>query len=308
MSGLAALRRSPTAELTADDAPPPPAWLHAADGAAALVFAVCSWYFAGSILPTNHRPTPGQLVALPDPPPGRLGSVFVKDPTHNQPFLADVDATVPGWLLQDLLIGQLVLLVAFAHLVRREALVVLPMYCWAVGLTELVTELIKNYVGRLRPQYYEACGWDDATHTCTWDPARMPDPALPMDEESHSFPSGHSSLTMSAGLTLTLYALGVLPTARPRHRLGQLCAMRLLTPLALLPTALAISVAASRVRDNWHFPSDVITGAVLGGTCSVAVYRRYLVMPSARPGYAKVKPDGSDAEAEEAERPYCRLS
>lgn len=295
------------AELTSDDAraAATASLLQAVDGAAALLFLICSWEWAASLLPTNHRPTPGQLVSLPDPPPGRLGSIFVKDPTHNERFVSDADCTVPGWLLQALLAGQLVLLVAFSHFVRREAHIALPMYCWAVGLTELVTELLKNYVGRHRPQYYEACGWDDETHSCTWDPALMPDPTLPADEESHSFPSGHSSLTMSAGLMLTLYALGVLPAIQPRHRLGQQYMIRLLTPLALLPTALAIFVAASRVRDNWHFPSDVITGVVLGGTCSVMVYQRYLVMPSARPGYAKVnvKPEGSDAEANY----YCRL-
>lgn len=308
MSDLAALRRSPTAEIESDDAPPA-FWLRAADGAASFLFVLCSWFFAPTILPTNHRPTPGQLVALPDPPSGVPRSIFVKDPTHNEHFLSDDDSTVPGCLLQVLLVGQLVLIVAFAHFVRREAHIALPMYCWAVGLTELLTELLKNYVGRLRPQLYEACGWDEANHTCTWDPARMPDPALVPDEEHHSFPSGHSSLTTCAGLMLTMYALGVLPAVQPRHRLGQQCVGRLLTPLALMPTALAMFVAASRVRDNWHFPSDVIAGIVLGGACSVVVYQRYLAVPSARPGYRKVDvtPEGSGAQAEE-EGYYCRLA
>ena len=45
---------------------------------------------------------------------------------------------------------------------------------------------------------------------CVWD-----DPAYQPAAARHSFPSGHSSLTISAGLLVTLYALGVLPAMQP---------------------------------------------------------------------------------------------
>mmetsp|Transcript_8216 Transcript_8216/g.10740 ORF Transcript_8216/g.10740 Transcript_8216/m.10740 type:complete len:405 (-) Transcript_8216:11-1225(-) len=43
---------------------------------------------------------------------------------------------------------------------------------------------------------------------------------------------------------------------------------RLISILALLPMALALFIAASRVHDNKHFPADVVGGAVLGAAIS----------------------------------------
>ena len=36
--------------------------------------------------------------------------------------------------------------------------------------------------------------------------------------------------------------------------------------LALVPLLVAVWIAASRVRDNKHFPADVLAGALIGAT------------------------------------------
>ena len=69
-----------------------------------------------------------------------------------------------------------------------------------------------------------------------------------------------------AGLLLTLYAL------RLQGRVP--------APLTLAPTALAFAVAASRVRDNWHFPSDVVAGILLGGACASLAPHPRIYRPS----------------------------
>ena len=108
-----------------------------------------------------------------------------------------------------------------------------------------------------------------------------------------------------AGLLLTLYALRLLRThpadtpsaagtpaaaaaaaaaaAGPRregwrHLVG-LFAYRLLTPLALVPACFAVWVGASRVHDNWHHPSDVATGLLLGGSCAAIAFGCYFGAP-----------------------------
>jgi membrane-associated phospholipid phosphatase len=274
------------------------------DSGAAVLFAAASWQWSRVLLPTHMRPYPGTNVSLPD----GSAQLFVRDPQHLLTFVPDSQSSVGKVALQSLVVASVLVLAVLAHCSRREAPVAVACMCWAIGLTELVTNPAKNYVGRLRPQFYTSCGWDEQRGACTWDPAIMPDPKfLPLDAR-HSFPSEHSSLAMCAGLILTLYALRILrnsgahaagtPTAADtaadtaaaaadaadaadaaaaaaasssgpraeawRHVVG-LFAYRLLTPLALVPACFAVWVGASRVHDNWHHPSDVATGLLLGG-------------------------------------------
>jgi membrane-associated phospholipid phosphatase len=274
------------------------------DSGAAVLFAAASWQWSRVLLPTHMRPYPGTNVSLQD----GSAQLFVRDPQHLLTFVPDSQSSVGKVALQSLVVASVLVLAVLAHCSRREAPVAVACMCWAIGLTELVTNPAKNYVGRLRPQFYTSCGWDEQRGACTWDPAIMPDPKfLPLDAR-HSFPSEHSSLAMCAGLILTLYALRILrnsgahaagtPTAADtaadtaaaaadaadaadaaaaaaasssgpraeawRHVVG-LFAYRLLTPLALVPACFAVWVGASRVHDNWHHPSDVATGLLLGG-------------------------------------------
>lgn len=166
-------------------------------------------------------------------------------------------------------------------------------YMLTFGITILTTDIIKVYAGYLRPVFFEYCKPDENYQECTSDAAK---------EENYrmSFPSGHASGSFCGLTLLTLYLhthFGV-ATKRvykqqvvvidndggnvPTHRLvaefqQPLGYTRLISILALLPMALAIFIAASRVHDNKHFPADVVGGSLLGA--SVAVYVNSLWFP-----------------------------
>ena len=56
-----------------------------------------------------------------------------------------------------------------------------------MACTVALTDLMKNYIGYLRPFIYGACGFDPVTRKCTH----------PAADAHKSFPSGHSSLSLS---------------------------------------------------------------------------------------------------------------
>jgi hypothetical protein len=121
--------------------------------------------------------------------------------------------------------------------------------------------MIKHYVGRLRPIFFAKCEFS-FTEDCTGSQYHY---------LRESFPSGHSSNAMCAMLFVTLYLLGkVGPASSPIYTrllpqpFGSIRFGPFLKWLATVPVWLAVAVAASRVHDNWHHPSDVIAGCVLG--------------------------------------------
>ena len=141
-------------------------------------------------------------------------------------------------------------------------------YAVALGLTGLTTNIIKNYVGYLRPVFYDLCEPNADYQECT---------ASDSNDARKSFPSGHSSFSFCGLTLLTLYLLArfgvysdsavvrespdgtILMEYRKPPRIKKLFSV-----LSLAPMAAATFVAASRVADNKHHPADVVGGAVLG--------------------------------------------
>ena len=84
-------------------------------------------------------------------------------------------------------------------------------------------------------------------------------------EEAHlSFPSGHSALSFYTAIFLILYAQTHISFARlaiTRKRVFQ-CTM----------VVMAMYVCNSRVKDNWHHPTDVFGGIVIGFLIGVIVH------------------------------------
>lgn len=152
----------------------------------------------------------------------------------------------------------------------------LCVYFVSLGITLLVTELVKLFCGYLRPIFYEVCKPNATFDECT--------------EEEHtldarkSFPSGHSSLCFCGLTILTLYQsrrFGVTSIRVCKQRVltdgtiqkntgfktvrrDVVTLYRFISVLSLWPMAIAVFVAASQVAVNKHFPADVVGGAVLG--------------------------------------------
>jgi diacylglycerol diphosphate phosphatase/phosphatidate phosphatase len=148
----------------------------------------------------------------------------------------------------------------------------LCVYLSGIGLTVLLTNSIKLYVGYLRPIFYDVCEPDEEYEECT------------SGDDSQirlSFPSGHASMAFCGLSLLSFYLERRLGISRLRiwmhdHSSGQIVMghqkpprlARIISIFCYSPIVLAGFIAASRVVDNKHFPADVVGGSVLG--CAIA--------------------------------------
>ena len=120
--------------------------------------------------------------------------------------------------------------------------------------------MFKIYVQRRRPNFIALCGLENGR--CTNSDAHIVEANL-------SFPSGHSSLTACGMAVLTLAVVNqVLVTpALSRHTKRWCCA-----GVALLALTWTMFVGTSRIVDQWHHPSDVLAGWLLGAVCAVGCF------------------------------------
>lgn len=140
--------------------------------------------------------------------------------------------------------------------------------------TAILTNLIKNIVGRPRPDFMNRCfpdgipetpfAQDGVTLLCTGNDGEI-------REGRKSFPSGHSSIMFSSIGFLTFYLAFKLQVNSP---LGRSQAWRLL--LTSLPFVFCLLVALSRTCDYHHHWQDVTVGASLGFFIAYLSFRQYM--------------------------------
>ena len=133
-----------------------------------------------------------------------------------------------------------------------------------IAASELVTQTLKAIIARRRPNFYALCKFDVAMRTCTssefW-----------RCEAQHSFPSGHSSLTMCAATFLSFFFVSHI------LRSQKLAAFRRLA-IAVTLTALmgwALYVAATRLVDHYHHYDDVVAGLLLGALVPTITFHMF---------------------------------
>ncbi|KAK7686155.1 hypothetical protein QCA50_010375 [Cerrena zonata] len=145
----------------------------------------------------------------------------------------------------------------------------------ARAFTALVTEVLKNRVGRLRPDFLVRCKWKEELQACSGSLDKVLD-------GRRSFPSGHSSTAFSGMTFLSLWLAGVtcawcFSEAMPSRSLLSSRIAR--TCLTLFPMAFATWVAVSRVEDYRHHKEDVIVGSLIGIDTATAAYLVYFPNP-----------------------------
>ena len=204
---------------------------------------------------------------------------YILNLENDQSFDSD---TVNDWVLFLVsAILPLLLQTSLAHwVIKRSGDVhgTICTYLVAFGLTLLVTECVKSYAAYLRPSFFDLC-----EPTANYTSCLAPDSS----DARKSFPSGHAS-TAFCGLSLLsmylqrsfgidsvreLIATGENGTIVIRYKTNVPHLYRFYSTLCLLPVAVAIFIAVSRVVDNKHFPADIVGGAVLGTAAAFFAHR-----------------------------------
>lgn len=137
-------------------------------------------------------------------------------------------------------------------------------------LTSFITDVIKNAVGRPRPDLISRCKPAKGTEEhrlVTFEVCTESDHHI-LHDGWRSFPSGHSSFAFSGLGFLALYLSGQMHVFRPGTDLGRVL-------LALAPLLGAALIAISRCEDYRHDVYDVTIGSSLGMAIAFFSYRRY---------------------------------
>ena len=147
----------------------------------------------------------------------------------------------------------------------------------AVGLSESCTNLLKFWVQRFRPNFFALCGYNysNANAQATLGEVCSA-PFMTILEGQLSFPSGHTSLSFC---TMTILVWHFYYTC--------CCCCWTTRPLASCFSSGSNSsgvwwswvfwiystiVGVSRIVDQWHHPSDVLAGCLLGTTAATIAH------------------------------------
>ncbi|KAK4135091.1 PAP2-domain-containing protein [Trichocladium antarcticum] len=180
-------------------------------------------------------------------------------------------------------------------------------------LTAFLTDVIKNTVGRPRPDLLARCAPIDDTP-----PNALVDLSVCTQGDHHtlhdgwrSFPSGHSSFAFAGlgYLSLFLCAQGRVFSRAAGAHAGRVVRGDLLRALACFAPLLgAALIAISRVQDYRHDVWDVVVGSALGWTVTYWCYRRYWRrLSSARCDEPYADPPGAAAGGADEAVGYGRL-
>lgn len=167
----------------------------------------------------------------------------------------------------------LLLLVVWALLFRpgghKTHVTILGLFISLI-LTSFITDVIKNAVGRPRPDLIARCKPDKGTPE-----HKLVNYTICTETDHHtlhdgwrSFPSGHSSFSFAGLGYLSLFFAGQCHVFRPRTDLARVL-------LALLPLLGAALIAISRCEDYRHDVYDVTVGGIIGMAIGWFTYRRY---------------------------------
>ncbi|KAL8681946.1 MAG: hypothetical protein Q9186_001954 [Xanthomendoza sp. 1 TL-2023] len=140
----------------------------------------------------------------------------------------------------------------------------------SVILSALLTDIIKNAVGRPRPDLLARCKPAKGTPNhklVTIDVCTEKDHHI-LHDGWRSFPSGHSSFAFSGLGYLSLFLAGQLHIFLPHADLFRVL-------LALVPLVAAALIAISRCEDYRHDVYDVTVGSILGISVAMFSYGRY---------------------------------
>jgi len=146
----------------------------------------------------------------------------------------------------------------------ESSLKIMCAFLMAIGMSECTTNLIKFWVLRPRPNFYEHCSFDISQKACMGSVNKIVESQL-------SFPSGHTSLSFCSTTVILLWLWNQIFSSSEKNQQNPF--PRLTSFLLLWGWSTFVSV--SRIVDYWHHPSDVVAGLLLGMTCAVVNYHAF---------------------------------
>ncbi|KAF2026233.1 PAP2-domain-containing protein [Setomelanomma holmii] len=217
---------------------------------------------------------------------------------HGKPYLAEyittITSAVVSFAVPAAVMGAIALWGTRDFRDGNAALIGLG---YALSTSALFNSFIKIFIGGLRPHFLSICqptnppaipgggpskNWYHAAQVCTGDNDKV-------KEAQMSFPSGHSSAAFGGFVFLTLYLNGkfkILSSGRHfRDYYGSNVSQERQTAAThqrahhwkfvvfVTPWCIAILIAGSKIRDEWHHPVDVVFGALVGILFAHVAYR-----------------------------------
>ncbi|CAN1796349.1 Putative lipid phosphate phosphatase 3, chloroplastic [Linum perenne] len=143
---------------------------------------------------------------------------------------------------------------------------------FSVLVTAVLTDAIKDAVGRPRPDFFWRCFPDGKDVYDQWGDVICHGSVDDIKEGHKSFPSGHASWSFAGLGFLSLYLSGKIKVFDRQGHVAKLC-------IVILPLLVACLVAISRVNDYWHHWQDVFAGSLLGLVISGFCYRQFFPSP-----------------------------
>ncbi|KAJ9676918.1 hypothetical protein PVL29_022092 [Vitis rotundifolia] len=177
---------------------------------------------------------------------------------------------------------------------------------YSVLITGVITDAIKDAVGRPRPNFFWRCFPNGAA---LFDPLTKNvichgDKGV-IKEGHKSFPSGHTSWCFAGLSFLSWYLSGKI---RAFDRKGHIAKLA----IVLLPLLMAALVGVSRVDDYWHHWQDVFVGGLIGMTVASFCYLQCFPFPHVKDGWAphayfQVLAEGNHVQSSTTRIPSLRL-
>ncbi|XP_042500657.1 putative lipid phosphate phosphatase 3, chloroplastic isoform X4 [Macadamia integrifolia] len=150
-----------------------------------------------------------------------------------------------------------------------------PMYAgilFSILLTVVITDAIKDAVGRPRPDFFWRCFPDGKEVYDNLGNVVCHGKASVIKDGYKSFPSGHTSWSFAGLGFLSLYLSGKLKAFDRRGHVAKLC-------IVSVPLLVGSLVGISRVDDYRHHWQDVFSGGLLGLTVATFCYLQFFPPP-----------------------------
>lgn len=184
--------------------------------------------------------------------------------------------TVPFWAVPIIAILLPFCIICLYYFIRRD---VYDFHHATLGLlfsvliTAVITDALKDGVGRPRPDFFWRCFPDGrGVYTNVTGDVICTGIKSVVKEGYKSFPSGHASGSFAGLGFIAWYLSGKLQAFDRRGHVAKLC-------IIFMPILVAALVGVSRVDDYWHHWQDVFAGGLIGLVVASFCYLQFFPPP-----------------------------